>query len=262
MRRRICILSSFRVADRFGPGPEAVAEGRASGQGVCFSAPLATNLGPGPEAVEGAQVEAWLEEPAAAFGSGGSCWRSQECFDPSLSRMLCRRLCLTFAEKKTPGMERIGPTPTAFDRAGRPGGNDTGTAPAAAEERLRCWTASRYICVLARVGLYVRTCCCCWLRRVLLEISRMLCSVAVSGVMQLCPTRLTFAERKPGMERRGPTPTAFDRPAGPARAEQEEHLLQQQKAIAAGLDMCGVRQTLAGRLLLPYWTRSTPSFAP
>ena len=167
MRRRICILSSFRVADRFGPGPEAVAEGRASGQGVCFSAPLATNLGPGPEAVEGAQVEAWLEEPAAAFGSGGSCWRSQECFDPSLSRMLCRRLCLTFAEKKTPGMERIGPTPTAFDR-----------------------------------------------------------------------------------------------PAGPARAEQEEHLLQQQKAIAAGLDMCGVRQTLAGRLLLPYWTRSTPSFAP
>ena len=48
-----------------------------------------------------AQVVAWFEGHAAAAGSGGFCWRSQERSAPSLSRVLCCRLCLTrltFAE--------------------------------------------------------------------------------------------------------------------------------------------------------------------
>ena len=36
-------------------------------------------------------------------GSGGSCWRSQECSALSLSRVLCCRLCLTSAEKARQG---------------------------------------------------------------------------------------------------------------------------------------------------------------
>ena len=41
-----------------------------------------------------------------------------------------------------------------------------------------------------------RTCCCCWLSLVLLAISRMLCSVAVSGVMlQTVSVCLTVAEK-------------------------------------------------------------------
>ena len=56
--------------------------------------------------------------------------------------------------RKKSGMERRGPTPTYF-RAGWPCGSDTGGAAAAAAERLRCWTASRYIRGLARVLVYV-----------------------------------------------------------------------------------------------------------
>ena len=47
-----------------------------------------------------AQVEAWLQGHAAAAGSGGFCWRSQECSAPSPSRVLCCQPCLTFAEKQ------------------------------------------------------------------------------------------------------------------------------------------------------------------
>ena len=47
---------------------------------------------------------------------------------------------------------------------------------------------------------------------------------------------LTFAEeKKPGMERSGPAPTTSLRLAGPAGAAQEEHLLLERNASAAGL---------------------------
>ena len=61
---------------------------------------------------------------AAAAGSCWTCWRYQECSAPSPSRVLCCRLCLTLAEKKT-GMERSGPKPSAFCWAGWPGGSST-----------------------------------------------------------------------------------------------------------------------------------------
>ena len=84
---------------------------------------------------------------AAAAGSCWTCWRSQECSALSPSRLLCCRLCLS--QKKKSGMERSGPTPSDFHRAGWPGGSCTGGVPtAAAERRLCCWTASHYICAL------------------------------------------------------------------------------------------------------------------
>ena len=50
---------------------------------------------PVPPALAAAEAEACLEGHSAAAGSGGSCWRSQECFAPSPSRALRCRLCLT-----------------------------------------------------------------------------------------------------------------------------------------------------------------------
>ena len=68
---------------------------------------------------------------------------------------LCCRLCLTFAEEEKPGMLRSGPTPTAFRRAGWPGGNKAGGgAPTAAADRLCYWTAY-YIRALACICIYV-----------------------------------------------------------------------------------------------------------
>ena len=49
---------------------------------------------------------------------------------------------------------------------------------------------------------------CCWLWLDLLAISRMLCSVAVSGVMLHTVPDLE-GKKEPGMERSGPTPSAF-----------------------------------------------------
>ena len=49
--------------------------------------------GPAQPVFAAAQVESWLEGPAAAAGPGGFCWRSQEC---------CQ-LYLTFAEKARDG---------------------------------------------------------------------------------------------------------------------------------------------------------------
>ena len=57
--------------------------------------------------------------------------------------------------RTNPGMERSGPTLTALRRAAGPGGSGAGGAPAAAAERLCCWTASRYICALACVCMYL-----------------------------------------------------------------------------------------------------------
>ena len=64
-----------------------------------------------------AQVEAWLEGHTTAAGSGGSCWRSQECSAPSMSRVLIP-CCVV--------ERRSGRTLTAFHRAGWPGGSGTG----------------------------------------------------------------------------------------------------------------------------------------
>ena len=44
-------------------------------------------------------VESWLEGHAAAAGSRGSCWRSQECPAPSPSRVVRGKPCLTLARK-------------------------------------------------------------------------------------------------------------------------------------------------------------------
>ena len=93
-------------------------------------------------------------------------------------------------------------------------------------------------------GLPGRTCCCRWLSLALLAISRMPCSVAVSGVMlPTVPNLRTHTQvrrrKNPGMERSGPALTAFRRagwpggsgpggaPAsalGPAGATLEDHL--------------------------------------
>ena len=94
---------------------------------------------------------------AAAAGSGWTCWRSQECSAPSLSRVICCRLCLTFTgkkdEKKT-GMERSSPTPSTLCLASLPGGSGTVGAPTATAESHCCWTAAgTYI----RAGLYLFT---------------------------------------------------------------------------------------------------------
>ena len=69
-------------------------------------------------------------------------------------------------------------------------------------------------------GLAERTCCCRWLSLALLAISRMPCSVAVSGVMlPTVPNLRTHTQvrrrKNPGMERSGPALTAFRRAGWP-----------------------------------------------
>ena len=69
-------------------------------------------------------------------------------------------------------------------------------------------------------GLPGRTCCCRWLSLALLAISRMPCSVAVSGVMlPTVPNLRTHTQvrrrKNPGMERSGPALTAFRRAGWP-----------------------------------------------
>ena len=82
-----------------------------------------------------------------------------------------------------------------------------------------------------------KDCCCGWLLLDLLEISRMLCSVAVSGVMLPTvpdPHRKNKKQRQAWKEvaRHPPLPAG---PACPAGAAPEEHLLLLRKATAAGL---------------------------
>ena len=145
--------------------------------------------------------------------------------------------------------------PPAFRRACFPGGSGQEGAPIAAAERHRCWTTARtsvrvglylYTCDL---GMYLavsgrlaggsgerdlrgcfyhlpwqllgwrlgwKDCCCGWLLLDLLAISRMLCSVAVLGVMlptmpELLPTVPDLKKKETGIERSGPTPSAFRR---------------------------------------------------
>ena len=106
-----------------------------------------------------AQVEACLEGHAAAAGSRWRCWLSQECPAPSLSRVLCCRLCLTFAhthkfaEGKTQAWKEVAlHSPPSAGPAGPAG---TGGAPTAAAELLYYSAASHYIRALARACICV-----------------------------------------------------------------------------------------------------------
>ena len=63
--------------------------------------------------------------------------------------LLRRRLGCYGLRRKKKRMERSGSAPTAFRRAAWTGGSLTRGALAAAAERLRCWTAARYIRALA-----------------------------------------------------------------------------------------------------------------
>ena len=66
-----------------------------------------------------------------------------------------------------------------------------------------------------------KDCCCGWLWLDLLVISRTLCSAAVSGVMLPTVPDLAGKLKKRGMERSGPTPSAFRRAGGqPALRER------------------------------------------
>ena len=94
---------------------------------------------------------------AAAACSCWTCWRSQECSAPSLSRVICCRPCLTFTGKKRIGIERSGPTPSAFRRASWPGGSGTGGAPTAAAGRHCCWTAAEHMHVLVCIFIWSRS---------------------------------------------------------------------------------------------------------
>ena len=184
------------------------------------------------------------------------------------SRMLCSVaasdvMLLTvpdLAGQKTTGMEKSGPTPSAFRRACRPCGSGNGGAPAAAADCHSCWTTAGhtyvwvFICLLlvsecapnrrrprtgaallprslwkagrgaagkrdpCAVSFPLGSCsggglgwkdCCCWLD--LPATLRMFCSVAVSGVMLPTVPDLAEKRRTPGMERSGPTPSAFRR---------------------------------------------------
>ena len=141
-------------------------------------------------------------------------------------------------------MERSGPIPSAFRQAGWSCGSGTGGAPTAAARRRRRWTAAGYMYVLictcihwvsecaqtqrlpptspslpADGGLAGRTaaaagpCWTCWLPRG----SRILCSVAVSGVTFLAVPDLSRNRtgKKTGMERSGRTTSALRRADSP-----------------------------------------------
>ena len=98
---------------------------------------------------------------------------------------------------------------------------------------LRCWFYHAPLHLLRwRLGWKDR--CCCWLSLDVLAFSRMVCSVAVSGViLQAVPD---LRRRKNQAWKEVAThPPLLAGPAGPAGAAQEEHLLLQRNASAVGL---------------------------
>ena len=172
------------------PGPGAAAEGRAAGQGVCLSAPLAADFGPDLEAaVEGRLM-------TREYGSHCLCgsltasgcarrrwWRGAPLEKEIASRYIraLARVCLYVVSERAP--TRHVP-PTSPSLAGKPGGG--GERGTGAARRDSC----------SGGGLAGRTCCCRWLWRVLLAISRMLCSAAVSGFVLPTESDLRRKKRK------------------------------------------------------------------
>ena len=102
------------------------------------------------------------------------------------------RVCLYVVSERAP-TRHVPPTSESPSLAGKPGGG--GERGTGAARRDSC----------SGGGLAGRTCCCRWLWRVLLAISRMLCSAAVSGFVLSTESDLRRRE-KLGMERSDPTP--------------------------------------------------------
>ena len=89
---------------------------------------------------------------AAAAGSCGSCWRSQECSSKSPPRGLCCLLCLTFAKKKKQAWKEVALHPLRSIGPAGPAGaaqeeHQQRNATAAGQVEC-CW---KYV----RAGLYV-----------------------------------------------------------------------------------------------------------
>ena len=102
--------------------------------------------GTGAGALAAAQVEAWLAGHAAAAGSGESSWLSQECSAPSLSQVICCRLCLTFARKNQAWNKVALHSPPSAGPAGQTGATQeehllllSGPAAATLEDNLACF---------------------------------------------------------------------------------------------------------------------------
>ena len=114
-------FSSPQASD-LAPDSEAVAEGRAAGRRVCFSAPL---VGEGRAVAEGRAVERGHAGWSRAAGKRVQLllrWLyGKDSTSDREDALLYGRLCLTSAVKK-PGMARCGPALTAFRRTGWPTG--------------------------------------------------------------------------------------------------------------------------------------------
>ena len=74
---------------------------------------------------------------------------------------------------------------------------------------------------------------CCWLSPGMLAMPTTLYYVAVSGAK--LPTVSEWSNKKPGMERSGPAPTALRRAGWSGWSGMAEHLLLLRKASATGL---------------------------
>ena len=230
------------MAADFGPGPEAVAEGRAAIPGTCFSASLTADFGPAPEAAaEGCTAGRGicflrLSPPTSGLARRRR-WRGAQldrgfAFFASRRRLrawpgggggrVCRWMeSLLFMPPR--GLARRGRRRGGI-RNGESGFHrlwESPTASAWRQWRRGIWTKSLHPCAsrqrASEFGPMEA-----WLEGLLLRLAlagpagdpAKLCSAAVSGVM--LPTVPDFHKekkekkrKKRGMERSGPTPSAL-----------------------------------------------------
>ena len=86
-------------------------------------------------------MEAWLEGLPLPLALAGPAGDLKMICSVAVSDVMLPTVPALHRKKIKTGVERSGPTPSAFRRASWPGGNGTGGVSSAAAERLRCWIA-------------------------------------------------------------------------------------------------------------------------
>ena len=110
-------------------------------------------------ALAAAQVEAWLEGLLSPLALAGPAGDLKNALSVAVSGAMLPTVSDVSRSQQQAWKEVALYSPFSAVNLCRAGGSGTGGAPAAAAERLRCWTASPYICALAHACLYVVSKC-------------------------------------------------------------------------------------------------------
>ena len=110
-------------------------------------------------ALAAAQVEAWLEGLQPPLALAGPAGDLKNALSVAVSGAMLPTVSDLSRRQQQAWKEVALYSPFSAVNLCRAGGSGTGGAPAAAAERLRCWTASPYICALAHACLYVVSKC-------------------------------------------------------------------------------------------------------